>query len=215
VDGLVDLLELAGEIAGRRGDGGDAEGGAVPNDAVVEFGNGEVEAVTELVFHGADHLAAVFKGLSVRDFDLDGEFGDWHVSADEHQVGGHADANGGEDEAEDEGVPGDATGLPGSGAQLADELDVTKGCGEGDDDAESDEGDSGPEGDASGVDAGGEVRFSGGDLAKEEAEAANGEANAHEGEAGANPGEEGSLGREIDSGILLDRLVGWAHGGIV
>jgi len=33
--GTVDLLVLAGEVAGGRGDGGDAEGGAVPDEAVV------------------------------------------------------------------------------------------------------------------------------------------------------------------------------------
>ena len=57
--------------------------------------------------------------------------------------------------------------------------------------------------------------FGGGELAEEEAEAADGEAYAHEAEAGANPGEEGSLGREVDSGVLLGGLVGWVHGGIV
>lgn len=49
VRGLVDQFELAGEVGGGGGDGGDAEGGAVPDDAVVELGNGEVEAVAELV----------------------------------------------------------------------------------------------------------------------------------------------------------------------
>ncbi len=78
MDGLVDLLELAGEVAGGGGDGGDAEGGAVPDDAFVEFGDGEVEAVAELVLHGAEDLAAVFEGVGVRDFELDGEFGDGH-----------------------------------------------------------------------------------------------------------------------------------------
>ena len=39
---------------------------------------------------------------------------------------------------------------------------------QGDDDAKSDESDSGPEGDACGVGAGGEMRFCGGDLAEEE-----------------------------------------------
>jgi len=52
-------------------------------------------------------------------------------------------------------------------------------------------------------------------LAKEEAEAADGEAYAHEAEASANPGEEGSLGREVDSGVLLGWLVELVHGGIV
>jgi len=75
VGGLIDLLKLSGEVAGRGGDGRDAEGGAVPDDGVVEFGDGEVEAVAELLFHGADDLTAVFEGLGVRDFDLEDEFG--------------------------------------------------------------------------------------------------------------------------------------------
>ena len=79
MDGLVNLLELAGEIGGGGGDGGDSEGGAVPDDAVVELGYGEVEAVAELVFHGAKDLAAVFEGLSVVDLQFDGEFGDGHL----------------------------------------------------------------------------------------------------------------------------------------
>jgi hypothetical protein len=76
---LVDLVELAGEIGGGGGDGSDSEGGAVPDDPVVEFGDGEIEAVTELVFHGADDLASVFEGLSVGDLQFDGEFGDGHL----------------------------------------------------------------------------------------------------------------------------------------
>ena len=76
--GLIDLLELSSEVAGGGGDGCDAEGGAVPNDGVVELGDGEVEAVAKLVFHGTENLAAVFKGLSMRNLQFDGEFGDGH-----------------------------------------------------------------------------------------------------------------------------------------
>ena len=76
--GLIDLLELSSEVAGGGGDGCDAEGGAVPNDGVVELGDGEVEAVAELLFHGADDLPAVFEGLGVGDFDLEDEFGQGH-----------------------------------------------------------------------------------------------------------------------------------------
>ena len=72
---LVYLLELSGEIVGGGRDDGDAEGGSVPEDGVVEFGYGEVEAVPQLFFHGTDDLAAVFEGLGVRDFDLEDEFG--------------------------------------------------------------------------------------------------------------------------------------------
>src|ERR1700761_1196204 len=78
MDGLVDLLELAGEIAGGRGDYGDAEGGPVPDDALVKFGDGKVEAVAELVFERTENLTTIFKGLRVRDFEFDGEFGDRH-----------------------------------------------------------------------------------------------------------------------------------------
>jgi hypothetical protein len=78
VDSAVDLLKLAGEVAGRAGDGGDAQGGTVPDDALVEFGDGKVEAVAELVLHGAEDLTAVFEGLGVRDFKLDNDFGDGH-----------------------------------------------------------------------------------------------------------------------------------------
>jgi hypothetical protein len=76
---LVNLVELAGEIGGGGGDGSDSEGGAVPDDPIVEFCDGEVEAVAELVFHGANDLAAVFEGLSVGDLQFDGEFGYRHL----------------------------------------------------------------------------------------------------------------------------------------
>ena len=138
----------------------------------------------------------------------------WH-SANEEEVDGHTDADCGEDEAEEESVARDATGLPGAVAELADELDVAEGGGEGDDDAEGDERYSRPKGEASGAGVGGEMRFDGGDLAEKETEAADGEADAHESEASANPGEEGTLGGEVDAGVLLDGL-GWSrHGGIV
>ncbi len=78
MDCLVDLLELAGEVAGGARDGSDAEGGTVPDDAVVELGDGEIEAMAEPVLHGAEDLAAVFEGLGVGDFELDGDFGDRH-----------------------------------------------------------------------------------------------------------------------------------------
>ena len=78
VDGAVDLLKLAGKVAGGAGDGSDAESGTVPDDAFVEFGDGEVEAVAEPVLHGAEDLAAIFERVGVRDFELDGDFGDGH-----------------------------------------------------------------------------------------------------------------------------------------
>jgi hypothetical protein len=81
VGGLVYLVELSGEVAGRGGDGGDAERGSVPDDGVVELGYGDVEAVAEFLFHGADDLAAVLERLGVGDFDLEDEFGQWHGRA--------------------------------------------------------------------------------------------------------------------------------------
>jgi len=76
-------------------------------------------------------LVAFFSGLSSRDAD---------------EVDGHADAEGGEDETEDDGVAGDAAGLPGARGEFVDQLDMAKDGAEGDDDAESDQGHSGPEG---------------------------------------------------------------------
>src|SRR5271168_1240721 len=102
--------------------------------------------MAELVLHGTKDLAAVFEGLRVRDFKFDGEFCDRHFSADEHKVDCHTDADGGEDDAEDDGVAGDSAGLPGAGAELVDELDVPEDRAEGDDDPEDHEGDSRPEG---------------------------------------------------------------------
>jgi len=136
---LVDLLELAGEIAGGRGDGGDAERGAVPDDPVVEFGDGEIEAVAELVLHGAKDLAAILQGLGVRDFQFDGEFGDGHGSADEDQIDGHTDTDCGQDKPEDNGVARDTAGLPSAGAEFVNELVVAKDGAESDDDAKGDE----------------------------------------------------------------------------
>jgi hypothetical protein len=128
------------------------------------------------------------------------------VSADEDEVDCHADADGGQDEAKDDGVAGDAAGLPGAGAELMDELDMAEDGAESDDDAKGYEAYSRPEGEAGG--AGGDVGVGGGDLAEEEAEAADGEAYAHEAEACADPSEEGSLGGEVDSGVLFGGLFG-------
>jgi hypothetical protein len=130
---------------------------------------------------------------------------------DEDEIEGHTDADDGEDEAEDDGVAVDFAGLPGAGAELVNELDVTEDSAEINNDAEGDESDSGPEGEPGG--AGSEMRFCGCELAEEEAETADGEANSHEAEAGANPGEKGSLGGEVDSGVLFGRLIDGIHGG--
>ena len=128
------------------------------------------------------------------------------VLADEDEVDRHADADGGEDETEDDGVAGDAAGLPGAGAEFVNQLDVAEDGTEGDDDAESDEDYSRPERRARGV--GGMLGLGGAELAEEETEAADGESYAHEAETGANPGQEGSLGGEVDAGVLLGGLFG-------
>lgn len=127
-------------------------------------------------------------------------------STDEHEIGGHADADTGEDDTKNDGVAGDAARLPSAGAELMDELNVAESGSDRDDDAEDDESDSGPEGEAGGAEIGGDMSVGGcgGDLAEEETEAADGEADAHESEASANPGEEGSLCGEVDAGVLLD-----------
>ena len=143
----------------------------------------------------------------MRDVDLDREFGDGHFLADEHQVDCHADADGGEHEAEQEGVARDSTWLPGTGAQLLNQLNMAKGGTESDDDAESDQSYSGPEGETGRANVGWQMRVGLGELAEEEAETADRETNSHQSQAGADPCEEGSLSCEVDSGILFDRLV--------
>ncbi len=61
------FAELACQIAGGAGDGHDAEGGAVPDQGLVQLGDGDVEAVAELVFERAHDLSAVFEGVRVLD----------------------------------------------------------------------------------------------------------------------------------------------------
>jgi hypothetical protein len=114
-------------------------------------------------------------------------------SANEQKVDRHAETDGGEDKAEDDGVTGDPSGLPCTGAELVDQLDVTEDRGKVDDDTEGDESDSRPEGDAVAMRR--EMGLGRAELPEEEAEAADGEANAHQSEAGADPGEKGPLSR--------------------
>ena len=71
--------------------------------------------------------------------------------ADEDEVDGHSDSEGGEDEAEDGGVAGDSAGLPGAGAEFVNELEVADDGSEVDDDSEGDEGYAGPERKAGGA----------------------------------------------------------------
>lgn len=63
---------------------------------------------------------------------------------DKDEVDCHADADGGQEEAEDDGVAGDSARLPGAGAELVNELKVTENGAEIDDDAERDESYTGP-----------------------------------------------------------------------
>jgi hypothetical protein len=73
-----DLTELAGEVAGRVRDGRDPKGGPVPNDGVIEFGDGDIEAVAQLFFERAHDLTAVLEGLRVLDGEFEGERGERH-----------------------------------------------------------------------------------------------------------------------------------------
>ena len=87
---------------------------------------------------------------------------------------------------------------------------MAKDGGQGHDNAEEDEGDSGPERETSVADGG--VGFCEAELAEEETETADGETDSHEPKASADPGEEGALGSEVDSRVLFGGLVGGGHG---
>ncbi|HTV08882.1 MAG TPA: hypothetical protein VMD97_07550 [Candidatus Aquilonibacter sp.] len=76
----LDLVELPGQVTGRAGDSGDAESGAVPDERVVEFGDGDVEAMAEFFLERAHGLAAVLEGVRVLDGELEGECGERHES---------------------------------------------------------------------------------------------------------------------------------------
>ena len=76
--GGLDLAELAGQVAGRLGDSGNTEGGAVPEYSVVELSDGDIEAVAQFFLEGANDLAAVLEGLRVLDGQLEGEGGERH-----------------------------------------------------------------------------------------------------------------------------------------
>jgi len=78
LDAFFDFAELAVEVVSAAVNGGYAEGGAVPEGGVVEFGDGDVEAVAELVFERADGLATVLKGLRVFDGEFDRKCRDGH-----------------------------------------------------------------------------------------------------------------------------------------
>lgn len=75
----LDFAELAGEVAGRARDGGDAERGSVPEEGIVELSDGDVEAVSQLLFQRAHRLAAVFERLCVLNGEFEGEGAERHV----------------------------------------------------------------------------------------------------------------------------------------
>ena len=50
----------------------------MPGDGFVHFSDRDVEALAELVFHGANDLATVFEGLGVFNAELESEMGDGH-----------------------------------------------------------------------------------------------------------------------------------------
>jgi hypothetical protein len=76
--GALDLFNEAVEVVARAGDGDDAESGGLPRDGFVELGDGDVEALAQLIFQRADDLAAVLEGLRVLDAEFEGELGYGH-----------------------------------------------------------------------------------------------------------------------------------------
>jgi hypothetical protein len=76
--GAFELMHKAGEVVARGGDGGDAEGGGLPGDGLVHFGDGDVEDVGQLFLQAANDLAAVLKGAGMLDTKLEEHGGDGH-----------------------------------------------------------------------------------------------------------------------------------------
>jgi hypothetical protein len=76
--GPVDQLQLTGQVASGVRYSHYTEGGPVPDDAVVEFGYGEVEGVAEFVLEGTDDLPPVLQGLGVGDLDFEGQLAYGH-----------------------------------------------------------------------------------------------------------------------------------------
>jgi hypothetical protein len=76
--GSFDFFDELVEVAPRAGDGDDAEGCGLPGHGFVHFGNGDVEVLAQLVFHGTDYLAAVLEGMGVLDAEFEGELGYGH-----------------------------------------------------------------------------------------------------------------------------------------
>ena len=77
--GGLNLPKLTGQVAGRLRDSGDSEGGAIPQDGVVELSDRDVEVMAELLLERAHDLAAVLERLSVLDGEFQGERSKRHV----------------------------------------------------------------------------------------------------------------------------------------
>ena len=77
--GGLNLSKLTGQVAGRLRDSGDAEGGAVPQEGVIELGDGDVEAMAQLLLERAHDLTAVLERLRVLDGEFEGKRSEGHV----------------------------------------------------------------------------------------------------------------------------------------
>lgn len=76
--GALDFLDQAVEVIAGAGDGHHANGGRLPGDGFIHFGNRDIEALAQLVLEGADHLTPVLEGLGVLDADFERELSDGH-----------------------------------------------------------------------------------------------------------------------------------------
>ena len=76
--GALDFFHEAVKITAGAGDGGDAERSRLVDDSLVQFSNGHVEALLQLVFERADHLAPVLERLGVLDAKLESELSYGH-----------------------------------------------------------------------------------------------------------------------------------------
>lgn len=71
------FYELVKVAAGTR-DGDNTQGGGAPGYSFVHFGDGDVEALAELVLHRADDVTAVFERVGVLNAEFEREMGDGH-----------------------------------------------------------------------------------------------------------------------------------------
>ena len=134
----------------------------------------------------------------------------WFWSTNDGEIDGHCEAPECKKDRQGDGLGGDAAGLPGAGAELADKLHVTEGGEQIDEDAECYKRDAGAARQRRGVYGG--MTLDCIELAEKEGEAADGEADAHQAKAGADPGKEGALGSEEDAWIVLGGALGHGHG---